>query len=604
MRTFSAGFNAILAGGACYWLVVIKPNTSDTFTQMAFGTIPTASLAGYDVKAGRLVDISDIEQSIDVYKETFAKTPSVSIEIYNTDGNITQNNLVGRTVEIRMGYGTTMSILTSEVFFTGKINAIDKNDLHKIKIECIGTLKQFDTEIGYFVPDAYQEDAGKIYPIVNGVWSDDFAFCPIVMASSNVLYYYYGIAGYLPDSASLWFYDKTSKRGYQFISGNSDELDNVIDGKILKAVASFPLVRYVLDSVNYNNKMVEISETVYNDIDIASKSYCLMVDNEILPLIAKTTKTLYNVDTPYTGYVLWCARAAYDSVLASHAIGTTVKIIDMGGAINRKASTEIGLSIKTAKNFGQMPLAYPFLGSLPGTFIGLGMLFGGNQILTIGHRTVASNPKYTGFIFSPSCDSVLSTDFNVASAKVRFIGTYNKVTDSTGGNVASAAIGFNIAYADKGGSYLSPTLYTTDPDQELPFDEELEVSGFDSTSLESFLGGLTINPFVARGTFSAPHQVMTLILKIISIEIKVLFQADLTSVKMYARNTGRKIAINYFNDLADTLVTNPSSIVEDFCRTSVPSMSYLNLDETSFDAYYTDRADWKIATAIYSGVDL
>ena len=134
MRTFAAGFNAILSGGACYWLAIIRPNASDTWTAMAFGSIPTYSLSGYDVKTGRLVDISDIQQEIDIYDDTFAKTPSVDIDIYNSDSVISQEQIIGRQIEIRMGYGATMSIATSEVFFTGKIKEVDKNDLHRIKL--------------------------------------------------------------------------------------------------------------------------------------------------------------------------------------------------------------------------------------------------------------------------------------------------------------------------------------------------------------------------------------------------------------------------------------------------------------------------------------
>ena len=96
MRTFSPSFtNAITNGGSIYWMVIVEPNTIDTFLPMVFGSIVQSSLSGYSVMSGRLIDITDIDQSIDILGEYIAKTPDVQFKIQNIDGSIILDNFIG-----------------------------------------------------------------------------------------------------------------------------------------------------------------------------------------------------------------------------------------------------------------------------------------------------------------------------------------------------------------------------------------------------------------------------------------------------------------------------------------------------------------------------
>ena len=87
MRTgahaFKAGVEAILASGKCYWMVIVHPNSQDTFLPMVFGTLSAASMAGYTVVPGALIDMSDIDQSIDIQKDTMAKKSMFDFSLTN-----------------------------------------------------------------------------------------------------------------------------------------------------------------------------------------------------------------------------------------------------------------------------------------------------------------------------------------------------------------------------------------------------------------------------------------------------------------------------------------------------------------------------------------
>lgn len=144
MRTdIPAALQTVLAsGGYVYWLIIITPNTGDSWTTpIACGNIAGASLAGYTVWANRLLEISDIDQGLDddPIENPVAKTTDVDFIVQNLDDSIDPLLYQGRKIDIRMGYGTTMSIATSTIMFAGLIKSVDAGD-RRISFKCQGEL--------------------------------------------------------------------------------------------------------------------------------------------------------------------------------------------------------------------------------------------------------------------------------------------------------------------------------------------------------------------------------------------------------------------------------------------------------------------------------
>lgn len=625
MRTFFPAdetarnaFNAMLtSGGACYWMAIITPN--DGSTPMVFGTIPTTAMTGYTIMAGRLIDISDIEQSIDPYKDTFAKTPNVSVEVYNADGAVNQAIMAGSTITIRMGYGATMSIATSEVFFTGKIAEIDRNELHKLKFECNGTLQKFDGEVGEISELAVKEDAGKILPIVNGIWEDEYAFCPLLNISTISIDYAYGKNDYTPENGQLWIYNKDSKKGYEALPIGTSEIYLIAAGKISKSITTFNTVKNIPGYTGAATDLIEIqtTEASYNLI-LADNKYVLTIDNEYMSIVEKYTKTVVTDYGPpivnRTDYYFLCVRACHGSTLASHPFPKAASVITMGEIISQSVEIFVEHEINHVDIESDLN-PRGIQDTLSGGYVGgIGYFLGNkNAAYTIKNSDGQIANSVKGLRLTPSFSTPLGDDRKIRKAKVRAIGYYqNKLISSDGRDQSAYAtirIGYKIPKIPTPIFAIEnfPAVHALDAAASVTFDKmltlDIDTSGVTYEDMLNFLILPNVTMNESPTSLSDTLQKMELLISFYSFKLYLSIVVDLSKETVYGKNTGRLCPnSSYFNSASGSLMTNPSSVIEDFCRVSVPSMLYTDLDESAFDAFYIDRADWKLATAVFTGM--
>lgn len=234
-RSFDAAINNVLDGGAIYWLCAIRPNTSDSWTAKAFGTLQAYSLSGYTVMTSRLLAVSAIDNKIDIYGKPLALVPDVDIEIQNIDGSVEPTDFIGRIAEIRFGAGTTMTEASSVVMFTGNIYKY-RLGFDKVTFTARGKTQIANKPVGIKLPDnVHEKYRGKIYPMTYGSWLDDKAFMPAVMNRP---------AEKLPDMVmdteamksldDLMVYDEDNKTAYR--SKNSDSFYTNSDKNIISII--------------------------------------------------------------------------------------------------------------------------------------------------------------------------------------------------------------------------------------------------------------------------------------------------------------------------------------------------------------------------------
>lgn len=608
MRTFFPAdetarnaFNAMLtSGGACYWMAIVAPN--DGSTPMVFGTIPTTTMAGHTIMAGRLVDIDNIEQSIDVYKDTFAKTPSVSVEIYNADGAVNQAIMAGSTITIRMGYGATMSIATSEVFFTGKIPEIDRNELHKLKFECNGTLQKFDGEVGEVVSNAYDNDVGKIYPIVNGEWNDINSYCPIIKLSKNKssIIYSFGKSSNGTTRPTLYYYNKITKSGSILYSTSSTTLEITEDGKILPIIDFIPMGVAISSASNLHTFIIETS--LYNKIDTVNHSYKILIDNEIMAIISKSEYS--------SSKRIFCLRGIDNTQITTHAVGSRAYVVQIDGSIVQKGSLQVtanrsyarSVQASTVSGYKSFLLQDLISGTNP-YISGIDKIYGGDSSLKIKPIPISNNyvqservNSITGIKWGAVIDSLGFDDTNIFSASLKY--SVDLEWSSSSGLAENGAV--FVLQDNTGHSVIETKLGSGTETINGTISLYQDVNG---QPIDSFLDNLIIEAYVKRSPYVEIYATVYLEAAITELTLQFNLNVDMLKIDLWGRDTGRLCPISgYFNDNISTLMTNPSSIIEDFCRSSVPSMLYTDLDESSFDEFYTDRTDWKLATAIFTGM--
>lgn len=580
MRTFSAGFDAILSGGSCYWMAIIAPN--DGSTPMVFGTIPTTTMAGYTIMAGRLIDISDIEQSIDPYKDTFAKTPNVSVEIYNADGAVNQAIMAGSTITIRMGYGATMSIATSEVFFTGKVAEIDRNELHKLKFECTGNLQKFDGEVGLIAADATGDDTGKIYPFTNGEWSDANAYTPMIKLLNKYGFLYaYDLEGATVswEGGAVYIYDKRGKKGYLFNTHDTNVFFETDGNKIVLATAKDYLIEPLPNCIMNRNIKLKVDVLIYNKIDLQKKAYTVIVGFGSFSQLDSYVVVTKNYTS---GYYLNCEALNISPI--AHSIGEVFYIIEKE---------------KELTSFAQIYLDMPINGFLgaeetipnPSSFTKNIRFLTGYNDYPITQFTQFKTQSIA-FKFYPICEIPEIEGLKTTYCSITCNGSYNSPTYSSSAKISTISDGgAPVESVDSGITGISE--YKT---YSMTHEVFSDINGKD---IDSALGGLQISIISTSGSNIAARITN----KINSLYLSMLVIVDINKTRAWIRERGRKnIDESYWNTPIGETIINPSAIIEDFCAFMVAGMSRSNLDKDSFDAFYSDRADWKLATAIFTGM--
>lgn len=326
-RTLKAGLQAVLDGGSTYWLCIIHANDADSWAEdkIAFGTIRTTSFADTTLWQDVLVAMSDIDTSGDPMPITgspLAKIPDVNITLDNTSADILATDYIGRKIEIRMGYGTTMSEATSDIFFTGKI--FDATPTRKdIVFKARGISMLRDKEIGERLPDTVDKKyRGQILPITHGDWTDEDAYAPLIVLNDNSQ-----VPSIKMDNRpwksfdELLLYDKDSLKSYrvtdetQFtINADDNLLEFVVDTTAkLTAIAGGAITPQEKTLSVDNNALI----TWYGGSGSSpAEQTIIKIDNELMLVVRNpvniTTGTLI-VDRGYAG-----------TTIATHRIGAVI----------------------------------------------------------------------------------------------------------------------------------------------------------------------------------------------------------------------------------------------------------------------------------------
>jgi len=218
-------------GGEIYWFFRITPSGTPgpSNKHIVSGTIRTTSFTDTTILADRLLDISDLDIRGNPLQDPLAKVADVKIKIQNITAGIDFSDFLGRIVEVSIGAGTTMSLATSAVMFTGKIKEV-KTIKDRVIFLARGRGELRDKEIGERNPDdVHEKFKGHIVPIAHGNWTDDQAFLPAIIDRP-----YRILPGLLFDNRkwkgqmdSIYFYDDQLRLGMrsQFDQGfiiNSD----------------------------------------------------------------------------------------------------------------------------------------------------------------------------------------------------------------------------------------------------------------------------------------------------------------------------------------------------------------------------------------------
>lgn len=609
-RTFIAGVQAVLAGGQCYWLVIIRPNATDTWDPIAFGTLTATSLAGYTVQTGRLLNVGDIDNAIDFYKSPLALSPDVEVIIQNIAFDLVPTAYIGRKIEIRFGHGTTMSIATSDILFTGKIRKYALPALGQIKYTVRGLSESADKPVGEKLPDDVDDKyKGGIYPMAWGDWTDEEAYAPTVLNRDRLK-----VPDMIFDTESwksfldLRVYDEKAKTSYRakistdgVIPASNNKYSGVYDsGTTLSANMatgdiSFSVGDYTLIAAAYG-------------LDPTSEACILKIDDEYMLVINKpnTYRTVIDVERGYMG-----------SAVADHAAGTVIHIVN----------EDLSNAKINVKNVFK-----------PKQISGIGVTEWTNR----SNPTAVGLPARNGTRFENIIDDNTDTSLDleerwgwrlVASEGINF--NINLIFPAIGitgatitqyllikGYARSRAGGFLLgepAYLATGirlvkdSNYISPVYITATsvfPDRENAYDN-LSVghadpeTGFQLTVANGMICS-TIEGLSSAGyslNFKGiGEKIMTKESwwKIYGVGMLMEFAVSPFDFEFYARGEGRVNPGGYMNGGAGDLMENPSSVIEDFCKTADDGAAIVALDETSFDAAYTDRAAWKLAHSIYS----
>jgi hypothetical protein len=233
-----------------YTYIAIFPNSGDNWTStspvtgynlsggktaLVFGTLTADSFTNYVRVPSMLMNISSIQKSVDIFstKSDLADTgikglggiAKISeIEFSLVSSGISVIGLLGRTVKVYIGDGSSLSEAANIVFY-GKIFDVNPGSDETI-FTARGRLSVWDREIGTITESESDVYKGKIYPIVYGDFSDEYGFLPVVM-DKNVRFTpkLWFDAQELKDIAAMYVWDEDSKVSYLANHGSNVQFD-------------------------------------------------------------------------------------------------------------------------------------------------------------------------------------------------------------------------------------------------------------------------------------------------------------------------------------------------------------------------------------------
>lgn len=618
MRTFSSSFtNAITNGGSIYWMVIVEPNTIDTFLPMVFGNIIQSSLSGYSVMSGRLIDITDIDQSIDILGEYIAKTPDVQFKIQNIDGAIILDNFIGRTCTIRLGLGQTMSIASSEIFFTGKISDF-KNTGFELDVTAKGMLSAFDTEMGTIFTSGIEKDNNQIIPIAHGAWIDEYAGVPSLRVFNGGVGALSIIQGEKPiydeENADIMLYDDSAAEYHKL--RKYDKTGNNL--YLREYVKNIPVLKKMKHTGSFT------SSSVYGESGGIHK--VLTSDNSWFPSRKEDERlnpVLISIDGNY-----------YNAIYKDNSNGIYVEKHG-DGIVDIKRGLPIYVSSEDENDF-----MVQFIKDIECDSVSNFMCFSGYRqpvseyiidytynvapLLANMHSKLCNGTTFFDSPISTSYDlSTLSFDMalpfktslsgNVLKAKllieaIAYPSVSSQEIDDYG-FYAKFGLAFdnvpdkNMHYTNSIGILSEIINDKTDIVYINNFEENDESDSswkeFDDVSVDSFFNKrITFYSAIRSYNITNSDNIRIAIKRR---GIRIVVETSSVDSPFYYRGYGRKHPGGYYNGVSGDLIENPSIIIEDFCRTTA-RMNNSNIDKASFDNINTLRSDWKMATCIFSGM--
>lgn len=609
MRTgahaFKAGTDAILASGKCYWMVIIHPNAFDTFLPMVFGMLATASMPGYTVVPSALIDMSDIDQSIDIQKDTIAKAPAFDFTITNLVYTVDITTILNRRVTIRFGYGDTMSIATSDLMFTGVVNKCTPNE-KEVKLLCSGVIG-LDAEIGTIVDS--EVDEGKIAPIIHGDWTTGLT-PTIKKLSSSGSFVVSSVAGRSKYGDPTKFFIYKSGKAYQVVSSRLFNYIDVDGGSYVVTESST-----IISTITYNSTINSVhygsspNGVCINRIEVSSIFYTATtasIDGKSKVLIA--TKSTYG-DGLYSVFDTRIESGKY-YIYLNCISRTGISGIPTGSTaylINEDDSGYFTVKI-VAKAIGLVKVGYPdpsssitvLLRNISQGELGLIQTYKNIQIVGDDRKTAGTyNWSYNLY----PCYEDFDIDGMVVSAGLLIKSRYSGGSSSS----ASDYWQYKTSKAALSGSYSNTINFTGtsdvnyDNESQDPLYYQLDVGVSKSKTLAEFLNDGSYFQ-IKRNRATATPITDTIVLD--SIGLKIWLACKVADSTLWAQSYGLKAPFDYYTVLYTGLIENPMSVMEDYFRSFFPNNSISSVDRDSLESIATARSSWKLATALYTGCKL
>lgn len=161
-------------------------------TSFVLSTITQASVSTSKVIPGKLVSLGKLNKSANIFSSSssfkgiggVAKTADFSFELEALSGDIDFYALMGRSVELIIGFSDTIvdyDGVNNKRLFKGKIYEVDPSK-NVFSITARGRFNLWNKEIGTVLEDNESSIyKAEIVPITYGIWTDDHAYLPIIL---------------------------------------------------------------------------------------------------------------------------------------------------------------------------------------------------------------------------------------------------------------------------------------------------------------------------------------------------------------------------------------------------------------------------------------
>lgn len=567
MRTFSGGFNGVVGGGSCFWFIVLTSQVSGE--KYIYSSTPLSAIAGYTIKSGRLLNMSNIDQRIDIYSENIAKTPSFSFDIYNIDNDGMFEYPIGSLVELRMGFNTVAAVTNSELFYTGKITELSRSEINQIRFECIGLLNQYmEVNIGQKVNNVIDKTSDTIYPIVYGQWNGENDYAPLVKEINSLqgVSYVFAAPDIETDLSTVTtykIYDKQNKKGYGLNLVGESGTTMYIDGNKSVVAIHKGTTQSALDCNSNRSASVQVLSDAYNLVNLDEETYILNVLGQNYVVINKyTANGLY--------YLHVAPKEIYKKPFA--ASGSTFYLITDEGELSQTLRRSFTLPLAGIKT--------PITGETSkyvNRHYGLSNLF--DQSTGLPFRINLINNNKTGsFHFVPVVNLPEIENLNIILVNI-------SIKASKGASLSNP--GIPVVHVN--GYY----------NDELKFIHE--VGMYDYPNYQTIKKNLINEEISAKGAFDNIRISMGVFLKqnayFKDIYFDVVCTLDTKKIDVWATGTGRQV---YDAQTGWSYIEAPASVISDFITTtSSIGLTASNIDSDSFSAFEADRSDWKLAVAFY-----